>query len=74
MPTKMDGTRVAELPDPRWLIEAGRLLSCMQVTKIDSTLPGAVTAIIPDAIRGETGDVVAAAQGRAGVRHHSARV
>jgi hypothetical protein len=49
VPTKIDGTRVAELPDPRWLIEAGRLLSCVQVTKIDSTLPGAVTAIIPDA-------------------------
>jgi type IV secretion system protein VirB10 len=58
VPTKMDGTRVAELPNPRWLIEAGRLLSCVQVTKIDSTLPGAVTAIIPDAVRGETGDVV----------------
>ena len=58
MPTKMDGTRVAELPNPRWLIEAGRLLPCTQVTKINSTLPGAVTAIIPEAIRGETGDVV----------------
>ena len=58
MPTRMDGTRVAELPDPRWLIEAGRLLPCTQVTKINSTLPGAVTAIIPEAIRGETGDVV----------------
>ena len=58
VPTKMDGTRVAELPNPRWLIEAGRLLSCTQVTKINSTLPGAVTAIIPEAIRGETGDVV----------------
>ena len=58
VPTKMDGTRVAELPNPRWLIEAGRLLPCTQVTKINSTLPGAVTAIIPEAIRGETGDVV----------------
>jgi type IV secretion system protein VirB10 len=54
----MDGTRVAELPNPRWLIEAGRLLPCTQVTKINSTLPGAVTAIIPEAIRGETGDVI----------------
>jgi type IV secretion system protein VirB10 len=58
VPTRMDGTRVAELPDPRWLIEAGRLLPCTQVTKINSTLPGAVTAIIPEAIRGETGDVI----------------
>jgi type IV secretion system protein VirB10 len=58
VPTRMDGTRVAELPDPRWLIEAGRLLPCTQVTKINSTLPGAVTAIIPEATRGETGDVI----------------
>jgi type IV secretion system protein VirB10 len=58
VPTRMDGTRVAELPNPRWLIEAGRLLPCTQVTKINSTLPGAVTAIIPEAIRGETGDVI----------------
>ena len=57
-PTTMDGTKVAELPDPTWLIEAGRILPCIQQTKIDSTLPGSVTAIIPDAIRGETGRVV----------------
>jgi type IV secretion system protein VirB10 len=57
-PTTMDGTRVAELPDPRWLIEQGRVLPCIQQTKINSTLPGAVTAIIPEEIRGETKDVV----------------
>jgi len=57
-PTTMDGTKVAELPNPRWLIEQGRVLPCTQQTKINSTLPGAVTAIIPEEIRGETGDVV----------------
>jgi type IV secretory pathway VirB10-like protein len=57
-PTTMDGTRVAELPDPRWLIEQGRVLPCTQQTKINSTLAGGVTAIIPEEIRGETGDVV----------------
>lgn len=58
VPTKIDGTKVAELPNPRWLIEQGRVLPCIQQTKINSTLPGAVTAIIPVEIRGETGDVV----------------
>lgn len=57
-PTTMDGTKVAELPNPRWLIEQGRVLPCTQQTKINSTLPGAVTAIVPEEIRGETGDVV----------------
>lgn len=57
-PTTMDGTKVAELPNPRWLIEQGRVLPCTQQTKINSTLPGAVTAIIPEEIRGETGDTV----------------
>jgi len=62
-PAKMDGTRVAELPNPRWLIEQGRVLPCTQQTRIDSTLPGAVTAIIPEGIRGETGDVVVLPKG-----------
>lgn len=57
-PTKMTGTRVSELPNPRWLIEEGRILRCSQQTKINTSLPGGVTAIIPDEIRGETGDVV----------------
>lgn len=57
-PTRIEGTRVAELPDPRWLIEQGRILPCVQQTKINSTLAGGVTAIIPEDVRGETGDVV----------------
>lgn len=57
-PTTIEGTKVAELPDPRWLIEQGRILPCVQQTKINSSLPGAVTAIIPEDVRGETGDVV----------------
>jgi len=62
-PTRIEGTRVSELPDPRWLIEQGRVLPCTQQTKINSTLPGAVTAIIPEEIRGETGDVVVMPKG-----------
>jgi type IV secretion system protein VirB10 len=57
-PSSMEGTKVAELPDPRWLIEHGRILPCRQLTRINSTLPGSVSAIIPGEIRGETGDVV----------------
>jgi len=53
-PTKMDGVRVAELPHPDYLIQEGRVLPCVQQTRINSTLPGAVTAIIPVDIRGET--------------------
>lgn len=58
VPTKMEGTRVAELPNPRYLVEQGRQLPCTQQTKINSSLPGSVTAIIPVEIRGETGDTV----------------
>jgi len=57
-PTKMVGTRVAELPNPRWRISQGRLIPCIQKTRINTTLPGPVTALIPQDIRGETGDVV----------------
>lgn len=57
-PTKMDGVRVAELPHPDYLIEEGRVLPCVQQTRINSTLPGAVTAIINKDIRGETSSEV----------------
>ena len=57
-PTRITGSRVSELPDPTWMITQGRVLPCTQQTAIDSTLPGAVTAITSEPIRGETGDVV----------------
>jgi type IV secretion system protein VirB10 len=57
-PTRISGSRVSELPDPTWLITQGRVLPCTQQTAIDSTLPGAVTAITSEPIRGEAGDVV----------------
>ena len=57
-PTRITGTRVSELPDPTWLITQGRVLPCTQQTAIDSSLPGAVTAITSEPIRGEAGDVV----------------
>jgi type IV secretory pathway VirB10-like protein len=57
-PTTMEGSTVAELPSPTYLIEQGRILPCIQQTKINSTLAGGVTAIITEEIRGETGNVV----------------
>jgi type IV secretion system protein VirB10 len=57
-PTRITGTRVSELPDPTWLVTQGRVLPCTQQTAIDSSLPGAVTAITSEPIRGEAGDVV----------------
>lgn len=56
-PTEMDGASVHELPDPNFLISAGRLLPCDQRTMINTTHPGGVTAQIPVNVRGDTGDV-----------------
>ncbi len=56
-PTRIEGTEVSELPDPRWSIAKGRLLPCEQVTRINSTLPGGVTAMISRDVRGDVGDV-----------------
>lgn len=57
-PAHVTGSRVSELSNPRWLITQGRVLPCTQQTAIDSSLPGAVTAITSEPVRGETGDVV----------------
>lgn len=57
-PTPITGMRASELPDPTWLVTQGRVLPCTQQTAIDSSLPGAVTAITSEPIRGEAGDVV----------------
>lgn len=58
VPSQMDGVKVSELPNPRWLVEQGRILSCTQITKANTTMPGGVSALIPEEIRGGTGDVV----------------
>lgn len=56
-PTKFAATGVTELPHPDYLIEQGRHLPCTQMTVINTTYAGSVSAIIPTVIRGETGDV-----------------
>jgi type IV secretion system protein VirB10 len=57
-PSTMEGTKISELPDPTWLIAAGRILPCNQQTRAGSTYAGAVTALIGEDIKGETGNVV----------------
>jgi type IV secretion system protein VirB10 len=57
IPTKFAPSGVTELPHPDYLIEQGRHLPCTQMSVINSTYAGSVSAIIPTAIRGETGDV-----------------
>ncbi|MDB5848224.1 MAG: type secretion system protein VirB10 [Rhodoferax sp.] len=56
--TELPAARAKELPDPNFLIAQGRVIPCLQATKLDSTYPGFVSAVIPTAIYGETGHVV----------------
>jgi type IV secretion system protein VirB10 len=56
-PSVMEGTKAIELPNPRWTIGQGRVLACKQVTRINTTLPGGVDAIIGEDIKGDTADV-----------------
>lgn len=56
-PTTLVASRATEIPNPRFTIEQGRLLQCTQQTKINTSFPGGVTAILPEGVRGETGDV-----------------
>jgi type IV secretion system protein VirB10 len=55
-PTRVDGTEVAELPSPRWMIKHGRILPCNLQLKENSTLPGMLTANLAEDIYGDTGD------------------
>lgn len=56
-PTKFTPTSVTELSDPDYLIEEGRHIPCTQMTVINTTYAGAVSALVSLPIRGETGDV-----------------
>ena len=56
-PTTLVASRATEIPNPRFTIEQGRVLQCTQQTKINTSFPGGVTAILPEGVRGETGDV-----------------
>ncbi len=57
-PSRFTAARVIEKPNPTFLIRRGRILPCNQQSFLNSTLPGMVTAEIPEPIRGETGDVI----------------
>lgn len=57
-PTRVDGTEVVELPNPRWSIAHGRILPCIQQSRARSALPGMITATIPEAVYGDTADSI----------------
>jgi type IV secretion system protein VirB10 len=46
-PTVLSGYRASRLADPAMTIEQGRIIQCIDVTAIDSSLPGFVKATIP---------------------------
>jgi type IV secretion system protein VirB10 len=50
-------TGVTELKHLDYLVEVGRNLPCTQMSFVNTTFAGDVTAIIPEVIKGETGDV-----------------
>lgn len=56
-PTTFASSHAVEISNPRFTIEQGRVLACTQQTKINTSFPGGVTAILPNGVRGETGDV-----------------
>lgn len=57
-PTRFKGTRVAELPDPTYTIAHGRVLQCKNLTMVDSTLMGGVTAELEGEVKSDTGTTV----------------
>lgn len=57
--TRLDGTRARELPDPTFLITAGRLIPCRLQTAMNTEHPGVLAALIGENIMGDTGTMTA---------------
>jgi type IV secretion system protein VirB10 len=57
-PTMLDGAKAATLPHPEFLITKGTLIPCTLQTAISTDLPGLVKCVLPEAVRGTTGEVV----------------
>lgn len=57
-PTVLDGEQAAVLPNPDTTITEGTPIPCILQSAINSELPGLVTCIVPQDIRGTTGNVV----------------
>lgn len=54
-PTPLNGVRVTEGPDPTFTVGAGRLITCKQQVRFNSTAPGGVTAVVDQDVWSETG-------------------
>lgn len=57
-PTVVEPTKATMLPHPDFLLTEGTVIPCTLQTAIDSELPGFVKCVIPQDIRGTTGNVV----------------
>lgn len=57
-PTVLDGARASLLPHPDMLITEGTVIPCTLQTPINTELPGYVKCVLPQDIRGTTGNVV----------------
>lgn len=57
-PTVLEATKAAALPHPDFLITKGTIVPCTLQTAISTDLPGFVKCVLPEAVRGTTGNVV----------------
>jgi type IV secretion system protein VirB10 len=57
-PTVLEPTKAAALPHPDFLITKGTIVPCTLQTAISTDLPGFVKCVLPEAVRGTTGNVV----------------
>lgn len=56
-PTVLEGARAALLPHPDMLITKGTIIPCTLQTAINTELAGYVKCVLPEAVRGTTGNV-----------------
>lgn len=57
-PTLLQGSKATTLPHPDFLITKGTIISCTLQTAINTELAGFVKCVLPEAVRGTTGNVV----------------
>jgi type IV secretion system protein VirB10 len=57
-PTALQGAKAELLPHPDMLITKGTIIPCTLLTAINTELAGFVKCVLPEAIRGTTGNVV----------------
>ena len=57
-PTVLSGNRASMLPHPDMLVTRGTMIPCTLQTAINTELPGYVKCVLPQDVRGTTGNVV----------------